>query len=488
MKSSKIYFPSLSLELFIVVLTIQSHMAYDGSDFSIPIEIGLKEELDIEQLSLLEAIEDDRDKLTQIPANQELNLDKNTLGITPKSCTGKCYNVAMDFPNQNQFFGPWLNWQASHGTPTVNTNSIWMWSANQIGEGINLAANFKKGNEYCIESLMNLSWVSNSPAPGGSFANVDLTNGPIIGTFNSFGTAIPSLTSPNQQLLQQPYYGLTNPYNQNYIMSFIASDNFSNIWFHPSSPFSQVNMQISRLRICEENDPCDFAIRVKQKVFCGFVKFYSLVYSVTGLNVLGYSWDFGDGNTSTDAFPSHFYTEPGYYIASLKVTMTNSNGKCCTKTYSFRIAIEECNRCKTLQYANISITNYGSTVKFEPTVPSSYGNMYYSWNFSDGTYYSTREVWKNSVPAYAILNIFYSADYANIPCCSVEIKRHFYYNPLGNLVSAYPFRQISVAGSDDKCVEDSASKLRDVASDDGFSIDDLEDVILKEHQVIKFNK
>jgi uncharacterized repeat protein (TIGR01451 family) len=40
---------------------------------------------------------------------------------------------------------------------------------------------------------------------------------------------------------------------------------------------------------------------------------------------LSYSWDFGDGNTSTDINPTHTYPEPGEYTVTLKVTDVNSN-------------------------------------------------------------------------------------------------------------------------------------------------------------------
>jgi PKD repeat protein len=37
-------------------------------------------------------------------------------------------------------------------------------------------------------------------------------------------------------------------------------------------------------------------------------------------DITGWSWDFGDGNTSTDQNPTHTYTEPGTYTASLTVS------------------------------------------------------------------------------------------------------------------------------------------------------------------------
>lgn len=48
-------------------------------------------------------------------------------------------------------------WYPSHGTPTVSPNSIWMWSYNNNGEGVNLAHNFLANKRYCIETTMKLS-------------------------------------------------------------------------------------------------------------------------------------------------------------------------------------------------------------------------------------------------------------------------------------------------------------------------------------------
>lgn len=52
-------------------------------------------------------------------------------------------------------------------------------------------------------------------------------------------------------------------------------------------------------------------------------------------NVTSYLWDFGDGNTSTQATPTHTYPNQGNYTVTL--TITTSTG--CTETYSLNNAI-----------------------------------------------------------------------------------------------------------------------------------------------------
>ncbi|HEY4082404.1 MAG TPA: YCF48-related protein [Burkholderiaceae bacterium] len=54
------------------------------------------------------------------------------------------------------------------------------------------------------------------------------------------------------------------------------------------------------------------------------LKFSSAAGSLSGLN---YSWDFGDGSTSTDAAPSHSYTKSGDFKITLHVTNTAGASK-----------------------------------------------------------------------------------------------------------------------------------------------------------------
>lgn len=100
----------------------------------------------------------------------------------------------------------------------------------------------------------------------------------------------------------------------------------------------------------------------------------------TSANAISYSWDFGDGSTSTVANPSHTYTAPGSYTVSL--TVTSRNG--CTNTF------RENNLVKiTLPSASIvDMPQEGCSPlewTFTPNVTAEEPVANYWWDFGNGT-------------------------------------------------------------------------------------------------------
>ncbi|MBR1924924.1 MAG: PKD domain-containing protein [Ruminobacter sp.] len=91
---------------------------------------------------------------------------------------------------------------------------------------------------------------------------------------------------------------------------------------------------------------------------------------------LTYSWDFGDGNTSTDKNPSHTYEVKGEYTVVLTVT----DAKKATDSYSRNVSLSN----------NAPVASYtsevdGKTVKFTDKSTDADGDeLTYSWNFGDG--------------------------------------------------------------------------------------------------------
>jgi hypothetical protein len=82
----------------------------------------------------------------------------------------------------------------------------------------------------------------------------------------------------------------------------------------------------------------DFDILYDEDCLALFLPFKtdSLTYAFLNLSSdfgAGYQWDFGDGNTSTEAMPVHTYAAPGNYEISL--TMTTPDG--CVSTFTVTI-------------------------------------------------------------------------------------------------------------------------------------------------------
>lgn len=92
-----------------------------------------------------------------------------------------------------------------------------------------------------------------------------------------------------------------------------------------------------------------------------------------GASVTGYSWDFGDGNTSTAQNPSNTYPGPGTY----NVVLTATSNVGCVGTYSATVTIGP---GPTAVFSANPVCP-GGTTSFTNT---STGGTAYSWDFGDG--------------------------------------------------------------------------------------------------------
>lgn len=97
-----------------------------------------------------------------------------------------------------------------------------------------------------------------------------------------------------------------------------------------------------------------------------------------GSGTTTYLWDFGDGNTSTTANPSHTYTATGNYTVTLLVTNGNGCSRSLSKTNYIRIG--------TKPISGFSASNrFGCTPPLTTNFTStSIGATSYYWNFGDG--------------------------------------------------------------------------------------------------------
>jgi gliding motility-associated-like protein len=99
---------------------------------------------------------------------------------------------------------------------------------------------------------------------------------------------------------------------------------------------------------------------------------------IAGGGVLNCSWDFGDGNSSTDQNPTHTYLAPGNYNVTLTVTSQFGCSNVITQAFTIYAppvaAYTASNVCDGTQ-----VTFYDQSSSSNGTISS------WSWNFGDGT-------------------------------------------------------------------------------------------------------
>ncbi|MCB9245031.1 MAG: PKD domain-containing protein [Flavobacteriales bacterium] len=95
---------------------------------------------------------------------------------------------------------------------------------------------------------------------------------------------------------------------------------------------------------------------------------------------LSYSWDFGDGNGSTQAAPSHTYAGAGTYVAIL----TASSAAGCTDKASVSVVVNA-NPVADFAGTNVCVGNATTLMNY------STGATSYTWNFGDGSAQSTAQ-------------------------------------------------------------------------------------------------
>jgi PKD repeat protein len=109
-----------------------------------------------------------------------------------------------------------------------------------------------------------------------------------------------------------------------------------------------------------------------------YIRIYLVNYQVS------YSWDFGDGTSSTQEEPTHTYSTAGTYTATVTATDADGNFDTCTVT----VLVEEPNQgpevsCDPFDGGNADL---GDAMTLEVDATDSDGTIVsYDWDFGDGT-------------------------------------------------------------------------------------------------------
>jgi PKD repeat protein len=99
-------------------------------------------------------------------------------------------------------------------------------------------------------------------------------------------------------------------------------------------------------------------------------------------NGWNYSWNFGDGNSSSQANPSHTYSSNGIYNVCL-TAWNNISG--CADTVCYSVNITNCSNSNCSAVFTDTIYNGCSVTFYHYTSYPAYLNYYYTWTFGDGT-------------------------------------------------------------------------------------------------------
>ncbi|MGF3554024.1 MAG: C25 family cysteine peptidase, partial [Thermoplasmatota archaeon] len=163
-------------------------------------------------------------------------------------------------------------------------------------------------------------------------------------------------------------------------------------------------------------------------------------------NIINWSWDFGDGNTSYNQNPSHEYSSEGTYNVSLTVSDDESN----TDVYYQTIFIDTTNPVITSVSNNLDDIGYGSNViinanitdnisgiknvKVNITCPNdTYRNCTMN-NTNDSNYeYMFSDTWKLGVYNYQIWVVDNADNSNSLPGNSFNVIRYLGHHKIGCL-------------------------------------------------------
>ena len=362
--------------------------------------------------------------------------------VSAQTACDDCQNIAPDgdmlgIPTSGQgslnTFG--LNWKSSHGSPSYSPGSLWMWSYNNNGEGVFYdGVTFQAGNTYtiCLD-IETRTHNGAAPNPAAAF-NMYITNGLTPSETGSGGAPIPPVP-PGEVIANTPFSSFPNtfptPAATTVTYTFTPSSTYSQLWIYPSSPtLPQVELRISNLRICETINPCNYDADPFYVQNNCFTQFYA--NTPPGLNVVQYHWNFGDGTSSTEENPLHYYAATGTYSVELTILLIDNNGNCCPKTYKFKVDANSCKPCDAIQTIVILPTDLGGgTYNFTATGPNSLG-FGYVWDLGDGTTAVGNNVTHTFAPgSYAVSLTIYYYDVESGECCKTTVIRDIFVSPNG---------------------------------------------------------
>jgi PKD repeat protein len=270
-----------------------------------------------------------------------------------------------DFTVNNTCFGEDINF--------TNTSADYVSSAWNLGDGSSSATQnpvyrYANAGNYTIGLQVTSSFgcknstsksVTVYPKPSISFTKSNVCSGTAANFTNTSSISSGSLS-----------------YNWNF------GDGNSSTQTSPSNTYAVAGVYNVKL-VGSSGFGCSDSITNSISIYTGAIADFSSSNSCLGTatnfsnlsqNASNYSWDFGDGTTSTNANPSKTYSAVGSY--TVKLTANNSNN--CSSVVSKTIQV---NALPTVNFSGNNVC-LGSATTF---TNNSTGAVSYSWDFGDGS-------------------------------------------------------------------------------------------------------
>ena len=247
-----------------------------------------------------------------------------------------------------------------------------------------------------------------------------------IGLTNPFSnTANVTFTTPNGALIGAPV-SLAPGYNSftAVFTEFIASSNLCiNVFLDEGDLQCTVDICIA-LPDCDLV-PCEFSVETEYTYSdespCTIL-FSPNLSLPTGLTVVSWSWDFGDGMVSGLQNPSHFFSG-GTYNVCLTVIATNGTDTCSITTCSL-ITTENCESSKCKVKANFSSqATAPCTFQFTDLSAATTGNYLTNWEWTvNGVLFSTQQNPSYTFPGNGTYEVCLKATASsNLVACQHEV-------------------------------------------------------------------
>jgi hypothetical protein len=100
--------------------------------------------------------------------------------------------------------------------------------------------------------------------------------------------------------------------------------------------------------------------------------------------VITWYWEFGDGQTSTQQNPTHYYAQGGVYVVCLTILATNNNGQTCCERVCYKVEVCPPGPCEVIPNFGAQIDYASYTVTFTDLSTGTGTACDWSWDFGDG--------------------------------------------------------------------------------------------------------